>query len=184
LLLRREFQQKMKPLKEKNIINPDIGNLIADELFERIASIPDPEIPVITISELGILRSVDLIGDTCVVTITPTYTGCPAMGLLEEQIREVLRDYDITNIKVALTYTPAWSTDWMSDSTKAKLKDYGIAPPMHSSCASMFAGKESISCPKCNASQTKIISRFGSTACKALYSCLSCKEPFEYFKCH
>lgn len=175
----------MKRSKENSkSSSPELLTLSADELFERISEIPDPEIPVITIAELGILRSVDLVGDTCVVTITPTYTACPAMGLLEDQIKEILRDYDITNVKVRLTYTPAWTTDWMNEAAKAKLKAYGIAPPLHSSCASVFAGRESVVCPKCNSHQTEMISRFGSTACKALYVCNDCKEPFEYFKCH
>lgn len=148
-----------------------------------ISSIPDPEIPVITIKELGILRKVEMQGDICVVTITPTYTGCPAMGMIESQIKEILSAEGITKLKVELTYSPAWTTDWMSNEAKEKLRKYGIAPPSHSSCFSNFSNVK-VACPRCTSLNTKLISRFGSTACKSLYKCEDCKEPFDHFKCH
>jgi ring-1,2-phenylacetyl-CoA epoxidase subunit PaaD len=148
-----------------------------------ISEIPDPEIPVITIKELGILRDVKLAEDTVVVTITPTYNGCPAMQMIEEQIKEILHSKGIEKVKVQLTYSPAWTTDWMTEEAKEKLKKYGIAPPTHSSCVKNF-GELKIACPRCKSLNTVLISQFGSTACKALYQCKDCKEPFDHFKCH
>ena len=148
-----------------------------------ISDIPDPEIPVITIKELGILRDVKWVEDTVMVTITPTYTGCPAMGLIEAQIKENLAAKGIHKVKVDLTYTPAWTTDWMSEEAKEKLRKYGIAPPVHSSCFKSF-NTLPVACPRCRSSHTRLISQFGSTACKALYQCEDCKEPFDHFKCH
>lgn len=153
------------------------------QIESLISSIPDPEIPVISIMELGILRSVEMKGDVCVVTITPTYTGCPAMGMIESQIKEILNANGIDKLKVELTYTPAWTTDWMSNEAKEKLRKYGIAPPSHSSCFTNFANVK-VACPRCNSHHTVLISRFGSTACKSLYKCEDCKEPFDHFKCH
>lgn len=149
-----------------------------------LGTIPDPEIPVISIKELGMLRDVVYKNGEYVVTITPTYTACPAMGLIEDQIKEKLSSFGISNVKINLAYSPAWTTDWMSEEAKQKLKKYGIAPPQHSSCSKVFASVEKLHCPHCNSSDTSIISRFSSTACKALYRCNVCKEPFEYFKCH
>lgn len=154
----------------------DIENLISE--------IPDPEIPVITIKELGILRDVAFLENNYIVTITPTYTACPAMGLIEDQIKETLHQKGVDNISVRLTYQPAWTSDWMSDNAKTKLKNYGIAPPSHSACSKVILGFVNISCPYCNSKNTQIISKFGSTACKALYKCNYCQEPFEHFKCH
>ncbi len=155
-----------------------------DKVFDLIADIPDPEIPVITIRDLGILRAVRIDGDEYIVTITPTYTACPAMGMIEDQIKEILSGHGIKNVRVELTYSPAWTTDWLSYEAKVKLKQYGIAPPNHSSCSHIFNIAEKIACPRCNSMQTELISRFGSTACKALYKCNSCKETFDFFKCH
>ena len=154
------------------------------DIYNLISEIPDPEIPVITIKDLGILRSVKLVNDTCVVTITPTYTACPAMGMIEDQIKEILSDNGIQKVKVELTYTPAWTTDWLTQEAKLKLKKYGIAPPNHSSCSKLFTTTDVAICPRCNSKHTELISRFGSTACKALYKCEDCKETFDLFKCH
>ena len=149
-----------------------------------LGSIPDPEIPVISIKELGMLRHVEYKEGEYVVTITPTYTACPAMGLIKEQILEKLSGIGIRNVKVNLTYAPAWSTDWITEEARQKLKAYGIAPPKHSSCMKLIGKGEQIKCPRCQSSNTQQISYFGSTACKALYKCNKCHEPFEYFKCH
>jgi ring-1,2-phenylacetyl-CoA epoxidase subunit PaaD len=159
-------------------------DLNTQDVFNLIAVIPDPEIPAITIKDLGILRDVKLKDDTYVVTITPTYTACPAMGMIEDQIKEILSSHGIQKVKVELTYTPAWTTDWLSQEAKAKLKNYGIAPPNHSSCSKLFSKAEVVVCPQCNSRHTSLISRFGSTACKALYKCEDCKETFDLFKCH
>ena len=155
------------------------------EIFGLLSAIHDPEIPVVTIREMGMLRDVILQGEQCEVIITPTYTGCPAMGIIEQDIIDLLRKNGITEVKVTTSYSPSWTTDWMTAETKEKLRKYGIAPPIHSSCVNWLQPKNLlVSCPRCGSSETSLISQFGSTACKALYSCKSCKEPFEYFKCH
>ncbi len=159
-------------------------HITVKEIRQIIGAIPDPEIPVISIDELGILRNVDFINDEYIVTITPTYTACPAMDFIEKEIKFRLAERGITNINVRLTYTPAWTTDWINEQTKQKLKDYGIAAPLHSSCSKVYNKFTQVNCPHCNSKQTELISQFGSTACKALYKCNSCKEVFDYFKCH
>lgn len=153
-------------------------------VYDFISEIPDPEIPVITIKDLGILRGVELVNGTYVVTITPTYTACPAMKMIEDQIKEILLANGINKVKVVLNYAPAWTTDWLSEEAKAKLKKYGIAPPTGLACDKLFSMREEVICPRCNSKQTDLISRFGSTACKALYICKDCKETFDFFKCH
>jgi ring-1,2-phenylacetyl-CoA epoxidase subunit PaaD len=156
-----------------------------DHIFKLLSEIPDPEIPVINIIELGILRDVQWNGETCKVVITPTYTGCPAMKVIEDDIRIKLKEIGIDKVEVELVYAPAWTTDWISEEAKEKLRAYGIAPPQHSSVdKKVLLGKERvIKCPLCGSTHTEMISQFGSTACKALYRCLDCKEPFDYFKC-
>ena len=159
-------------------------NQQTEQVYNWISDIPDPEIPVITIKDLGMLRNVKFENGNYVVTITPTYTACPAMKMIEDQIIEVLGTHNIHNVKVDLTYTPAWTSDWLSAEAKTKLKKYGIAPPSHSSCNKLFSAEERAVCPRCNSNHTSLISRFGSTACKALYKCDDCKEVFDLFKCH
>ncbi len=157
----------------------------SEQIFKLLSEIPDPEIPVINIIELGILREVKFVGEECVVVITPTYTGCPAMRVIEEDIRIKLKEIGIEKVKVELVLSPAWTTDWISDEAKEKLRAYGIAPPDHSSVdKKVLLGKpRDLKCPLCGSIHTEMISQFGSTACKALYRCLDCKEPFDYFKC-
>jgi ring-1,2-phenylacetyl-CoA epoxidase subunit PaaD len=156
-----------------------------EEIFGLLATIHDPEIPVVTIQEMGMLRDVILDENGCEVIITPTYTGCPAMGIIEHDILKLLHNSGIKEVRVTTSYSPSWTTDWMTAATKEKLKNYGIAAPIHSSCVNWLQPNNlAISCPRCHSSDTTLISQFGSTACKALYSCTSCKEPFEYFKCH
>jgi ring-1,2-phenylacetyl-CoA epoxidase subunit PaaD len=156
----------------------------AGKVHRWLAEIPDPEIPVINIAELGILRDVTYDQGDYVVTITPTYTACPAVKYISDQIKEKLKEHGIDNVRVTISYYPAWTTDWLNDNTRKKLKDYGIAPPMHSSCNKIFMTADNIPCPFCNSGSTTLISRFSSTPCKAMYQCNSCSEPFEYFKCH
>lgn len=162
--------------------------VIADQNIERIheliSVIPDPEIPVITIKDLGILRDVKFVNGVYVISITPTYTACPAMGMIEDQIKEILAANGFKNVRVELTYTPTWTTDWLTQEAKIKLKNYGIAPPNHSSCTKLVNVNDVVACPRCNSKHTELISRFGSTACKALYRCSDCKETFDFFKCH
>jgi len=159
--------------------------LTEKEVFDLIAEIPDPEIPVISIKELGILQKVVVSGTDCTVTITPTYSGCPAMKVIEDDIKIKLKDVGIHQVKVELVYSPAWTTDWISDEAKEKLRKYGIAPPDHSTIdkAVLLGKPRELKCPQCDSKNTEMISQFGSTACKALYKCLDCKEPFDYFKC-
>ncbi len=156
--------------------------LYPDKVYALLSDIPDPEIPVITIKDLGILRKVRIEKDEYVVTITPTYTACPAMSMISDRIKETLSEHGIKKVKVELTYTPAWTTDWLSTEAKLKLKEYGIAPPHHSSCNKLI--RNIAICPRCNSKHTSLISRFGSTACKALYICEDCRETFDLFKCH
>ena len=136
------------------------------------ASVVDPEIPVLTIADLGILRDVALDGDVVVVTITPTYSGCPAMRQIEDDIVATLDRHGFT-ARVQVRHHPAWTTAWMSDSARLSLNEFGIAPP---------TAPEAVHCPRCQADAPRTVSRFGSTACKALMVCRSCGEPFDYFK--
>ena len=156
-----------------------------EQIFKLLSEIPDPEIPVINIIELGILREVKFVDEVCIVVITPTYTGCPAMKVIEDDIRIKLKEIGIDKVKVELVLSPAWTTDWISDVAKEKLRAYGIAPPDHSSVdKKVLLGKaRDLKCPLCGSIHTEMISQFGSTACKALFRCLDCKEPFDYFKC-
>jgi len=147
------------------------------KIFKILESVTDPEIPVISLNDLGILRDVKVHGDQVEVVITPTYTGCPAMLAMEQDIYTALQKEDIKNVKVTTVLSPAWTTDWMSEEGKRKLEEYGIAPPNPTS-------PDEIPCPQCESKNTTMMSQFGSTACKALYKCEDCLEPFDYFKCH
>lgn len=154
------------------------------EVLDYLSVIADPEIPVVTIQEMGMLRDVIISDSGYEVILTPTYTGCPAMGIIEADIKALLHEKGVDPVKVTMVYSPAWTTDWMNDAAKEKMRQYGIAPPMHSSCGNMFMAEQHVHCPHCDSADTNLISRFGATACKALYKCNTCKEPFEYFKCH
>lgn len=157
------------------------------QVREIIGQIPDPEVPVITIDDLGIIRDVQVMDDTVVVTITPTYTGCPAMDMISMNIRLALLENGYRSIDIKTVLSPAWTTDWMSEEGKRKLKEYGIAPPNHKQAVctpDSFQEEEAVQCPLCSSYHTKMVSHFGSTACKSLYQCNDCKEPFDYFKCH
>jgi ring-1,2-phenylacetyl-CoA epoxidase subunit PaaD len=156
-------------------------------VWEILEQVCDPEIPVITIADLGVLRDVVLHEDGVVeVIITPTYSGCPAMNMIAVEIRLALKQAGIDQIKITTQLSPAWTTDWFSESGKAKLKAYGIAPPVNSSphVHQLFGEEVVVECPQCHSKNTKVMSQFGSTSCKALYQCQDCKEPFDYFKCH
>jgi ring-1,2-phenylacetyl-CoA epoxidase subunit PaaD len=153
------------------------------KLFEEI---PDPEIPVLSILDLGIVRKIASEDDTIVITITPTYSGCPAMNLFEDDIIAKLKENNIENVRIEMTYDPPWTTDWMNDEARKRLEDYGIAPPVrgsHDKGELFKEGVKNVRCPICKSINTKVISQFGSTACKALYKCNDCLEPFDYFKC-
>lgn len=155
-----------------------------NDIWKYLEEVSDPEIPVLTINDLGIVRNVEWDGDTCKVTITPTYSGCPAMKRIEDDIIEKLNEKGIDKVKVDLVLSPAWTTDWITENGRQKLLEYGIAPPQDEVDKSvLFAEPTKVPCPKCGSLNTKMISQFGSTACKAHYQCNDCMEPFDYFKC-
>ena len=158
-----------------------------DDIWSALDHLTDPEIPVVTLRELGILREVRETADGIEVVITPTYSGCPAMGQIEDDVRASLAQAGIA-ARVVTQLAPAWTTDWMSDEAKAKLRAYGIAPP-HQTRSDVSVIKfvrhvdnQPVACPQCGSTHTTLTSQFGSTACKALYKCLDCQEPFDYFK--
>ena len=155
------------------------------KLWDLLREIPDPEIPVITIVDLGIVRDVIVKDNSVIVEITPTYSGCPAYEPIEKEIISRLKEEGFANVQIKKTLSPAWSTDWMSDEAKERLRKYGIAPPEKStSDKNALLGKQkNILCPHCGSDNTEMISMFGSTACKAIYKCKNCTEPFDYFKC-
>lgn len=193
----------------------------AEQIWAWLGEVPDPEIPVISIVDLGIVRDVRVAGDgACDITITPTYSGCPAMQVIADAITDALRARGIQQVRLHTQISPAWTTDWMSDAGKAALKGYGIAPPVQQviDISGLRAGAAAwrgegegegtgtgtgtgrsaalaaisrraqpaltVACPHCDSHHTEITSQFGSTPCKALYKCLDCREPFDYFKCH
>ena len=152
------------------------------DILSFLSEIPDPEIPVINIKELGVLRDVIVNGNDVEVIITPTYSGCPAMKQIQDDILSSLKKNEIENGKVKMVLHPAWTTDWLTDEAKEKLRKYGIAPPI--SLSKWRGVRGEVKCPHCSSENTEIVSQFGSTACKSLYKCLDCREPFDYFKCH
>jgi ring-1,2-phenylacetyl-CoA epoxidase subunit PaaD len=157
-----------------------------EDIFNLLSEIPDPEIPVISIIELGVIRNVEIINNSTIsLKITPTYSGCPAMKQIEDDVRKKLSENGFTTIDIKTIFSPPWTTDWITPEAKEKLRKYGIAPPENSTeDKSWLTGKEKkIACPRCKSLNTKLISQFGSTACKALYQCQECLEPFDYFKC-
>lgn len=172
----------MKPVQHKDVAA--IWNLLQE--------VHDPEVPVLTILDLGVVRQVEIEPDgKLVITITPTYSGCPAMDTIRMQIRMVLLQNGYNNIQINTTLSPAWTTDWMTETGRNKLKAYGIAPPYYNANNANAAtatdelfSDTAVPCPRCNSNNTHLVSRFGATSCKSLYQCDDCLEPFDYFKCH
>ncbi|MBS1548219.1 MAG: phenylacetate-CoA oxygenase subunit PaaJ [Bacteroidetes bacterium] len=157
----------------------------AAEIEQLLEAVKDPEIPVISIRELGVLREVSVNNGEVEVTITPTYSGCPAMDFMRVEVEKTLKQAGIAHFSVKQVLSPAWTTDWISDSGRKKLLDFGIAPPPHSADIRALKGRSPVvACPLCGSTNTELLSQFGSTACKALYRCKACKEPFDLFKCH
>lgn len=156
------------------------------QIEQWLSEIPDPEIPVITIVELGMVRDVQVEnGNEVTVWVTPTYSGCPAVDMINMQIRMALMSRGVKTLHLKEQLDPAWTTDWISEEGKQKMKEYGISPPKRKSKNSLdLFEEEHAECPRCSSHNTEIISQFGSTSCKALHRCLDCKEPFEHFKCH
>lgn len=180
-------------------MNTAVANVDAsvEQVWTWLGDVADPEIPVISVVDLGIVRAVAFDGAACVVTITPTYSGCPAMQVIAEAVQEALHGRGIADVRLVNQLSPAWTTDWMSEAGKAALKGYGIAPPAHQvvDISALQGGAHAaikrrdqplltVACPNCGSSHTRLTSQFGSTPCKALYKCLDCREPFDYFKCH
>ncbi len=153
-------------------------------LRAAVAAVPDPEIPVITIDDLGILRDLRVIGGRVEVDITPTYSGCPAMDVIRADIEAALRAEGCTDVVVRTVLSPAWSTDWMSPAGREKLREYGIAPPDRVRTPGVRALPLTVACPQCGLAHTEELSHFGSTPCKSLRRCVACREPFDHFKPH
>ena len=156
-----------------------------NKIWNLLEDVYDPEIPVLSVVDLGVVRDVKVNAENIVITITPTYSGCPAMHTMEMDIRFKLLGEGYKNVEVNTILSPSWTTDWLSENGKKKLEDYGIAPPVQpTGNVHVLFGKEiTVRCPLCKSEHTEIVSQFGSTSCKALYRCLDCKEPFDYFKC-
>lgn len=165
-----------------------------DTIWAWLAEVPDPEIPVISITDLGIVREVGYDGDQLVVTVTPTYSGCPATEVIAASIRDAMTARGIAGTRMETRLSPAWTTDWLTDEAKRKLREYGIAPPVGlaaneqridlSRLSRRVPPAPVVACPRCASTRTELLSQSGSTPCKSLYRCTTCREPFDYFKCH
>jgi len=160
------------------------GETLRQRAWDAAAGVVDPEIPVLTIADLGVLREVTVGADGVEVAITPTYSGCPAMNMIALDIEMALARAGIADVKVRTVLSPAWTTDWMTEEGRRKLKEYGIAPPEKGAGRRALFGAHTVACPQCGATDTELLSEFGSTSCKALWRCRACREPFDYFKCH
>jgi ring-1,2-phenylacetyl-CoA epoxidase subunit PaaD len=154
-----------------------------ETIYAYLENVFDPEVPVLNILDLGIVRDVQVLADKIFIKITPTYSGCPAMQTIAINIKLELISRGITNLEIQEVLSPAWTTDWMTDEGKMKLKAYGIAPPLYSAEHNPFNEKK-VPCPICDCKDTQLLSQFASTSCKAMYKCNGCLEAFDYFKCH
>jgi ring-1,2-phenylacetyl-CoA epoxidase subunit PaaD len=154
-----------------------------DQIWRWLADVPDPEVPVVSVVDLGMVRQVNLSAGNVEVEVSPTYSGCPATEVIEDSIVAKLEAEGLDGVTVKRVLSPPWTTDWISDSGREKLREYGIAPPVGSASKRELMGRTPVQCPRCGADQTTVVSEFGSTACKASYKCDECLEPFEYFKC-
>ena len=159
---------------------------IAEELLPIFELIEDPEIPVLNVLDLGIVRSAILIDGCVEIRLTPTYSGCPAMDMIAVNIQSALQQAGYKKVNITMVLAPSWTTDWLRPEARKKLLAYGIVPPMEKSTDKSFLSQEKkrVPCPRCDSTQTELLSLFGSTACKSLYRCMNCLEPFDYFKCH
>jgi len=156
------------------------------DIWTLLEQVKDPEIPVLSVLDMGIIRDVQVEGEEVHIIITPTYTGCPAMDVISMDIRLILIEHGMRKVSIRQQLSPAWTTDWMSEEGKKKLKAFGIAPPnpKQQFCETDLFQEETVSCPRCDSWRTELISQFASTACKSMYKCLDCKEAFDHFKCH
>lgn len=157
-----------------------------EQIESWLETVTDPEIPTVSIAEMGILREVTVVNDDTVrVMITPTYSGCPAMDIIAMQIRMTLLGRGVKNVHIEQQLSPAWTTDWITESGRAKMLALNIVPPVRGSKDDLGLFEEDeVACPRCSSAHTELVSRFGATSCKSMYRCLDCKEPFEHFKCH
>jgi ring-1,2-phenylacetyl-CoA epoxidase subunit PaaD len=155
-----------------------------DDIRRIAGAVADPEIPVLTIADLGVLRDVRVDTDGILVEITPTYSGCPAMNMIKLEIELALDRAGVTNARVREVLSPAWTTDWMTETGRERLRAYGIAPPTGRAGRRALFGTDEVVCPQCGSIDTERLAEFGSTSCKALWRCKACREPFDYFKCH
>jgi len=166
----------------------EVKSISKSQIWSWLKEVTDPEIPVLNVVEMGIVRNVEIDGNTVVVKITPTYSGCPAMNAIEMDINKKLREKGVPDFVVKTDFSETWTTDWMTDEAKRKLKEYGIAPPEPTDpdedfLSTLVAEQKIVPCPHCDSLNTKLQSQFGSTACKAQYFCNDCEQPFEHFKC-
>ncbi|MCX7645680.1 MAG: phenylacetate-CoA oxygenase subunit PaaJ [Rhodobacteraceae bacterium] len=160
-----------------------------DQVWAWLSELADPEIPVLTLTDLGVIRDVAWEGDTLAVTVTPTYSGCPATAAIEMDIAAALRARGIERLALRRQLSPPWTTAWITAAGRKKLRGYGIAPPVEGTAATgrvaaLLGARLEVPCPRCGSPDTEEVSRFGSTPCKALWRCRACREPFDYFKCH
>ena len=163
---------------------PAESGALRERALAAVSQVCDPELPVLTIADLGVLRSVEIEDGRVVVTITPTYSGCPAMGMIAVEIELALARAGIPDAAVKTVLSPAWTTDWIGEAGRRKLTEYGVAPPSPGGSRRALFGEETVACPRCGSDDTERLAEFGSTACKALWRCRACREPFDYFKCH
>lgn len=162
------------------------------EIWDWLAEVPDPEIPAVSVTDLGIIREVRWDGDTLCVAVTPTYSGCPATSVIDLMVEQKLREKGVEKVRLQRRLSPPWTTDWITPDAREKLRAYGIAPPVDGTAsdgrmgrAARMAGSNlTIACPRCGSAHTERVSQYGSTPCKAAYVCRDCLEPFDYFKCH
>ena len=163
-------------------------SVIVESAWAALRDVPDPELPIVSIVELGIVRGIDHVDGTLEVRVTPTYSGCPATAMIESGIREALRALDVGEVSIETRLSPPWTTDWIAPEAKDKLRAFGVAPPGVAAPRVDVAGisplrrRADVACPRCGSSATSLVAQFGSTACKALYRCRACDEPFDYFK--
>ena len=160
---------------------------LSEKIWALLENVTDPEIPVLTVVDMGVVREVRPLDENgAEIVITPTYSGCPAMNTIEMEIRATLEAAGYQPVKVTTVLSPPWTTQWLSEAGRSKLLKYGIAPPVEETMdkTALFAPGKAVPCPLCGSAHTRMISQFGSTACKALYQCKDCLEPFDYFKCH
>lgn len=173
------------PLRRSDVAVNGMSMVTQARILELLDYVKDPEIPAINVLELGVVRQVEVESDgKAIITITPTYTGCPAMDVMAADIKKELLEAGVPAVEVKLSLSPAWTTDWITDTGKRKLKEYGIAPPEKTGDIRALKGElPVVPCPQCGSTNTAMLSLFGSTACKALWKCNDCLEPFDQFKC-